>query len=338
MGLPPWRRRRRSPFPKGASHPSNRRGKTPASSEPPVTISTVKIARAPWATGSFVLYVGGLLTLLGAVLWLSVISGDQSSGALAGWSVLFWAVAEFLALWFLMKGRRIAAGLLAVVALGLWAAMVGSFFSWWGWFDNGSSSSPFAGFDIGDLLLELLVLLAALIALRIWRFPLLVLPATFMTWFFVTDLVSGGGNWTTVVSLLMGFVFLAVGLGFDGSDARAYGFWIHLMAGVLIGGAFYTWWHGSDAGWAGLIIVSLIFILVGAGIRRSSYAVLGVLGLIGATLWYTIPETIPFFGSSDGEPTSWAGPVGLLCLGLFLILLGTMLYGRRDDDDAVTAL
>jgi len=82
----------------------------------------VKIARAHWASGSFLLYLGGLLALAGAVAWMSVIAAQHGEGAFAGWSVLFWAVAEFLALWFLMQGRRITAGVFAFVALGMWAA------------------------------------------------------------------------------------------------------------------------------------------------------------------------------------------------------------------------
>jgi hypothetical protein len=292
----------------------------------------VRIARAAWSSGSFLLYFGALLALFAAFSWLSVISSENSQGAFAGWSVLFWAAAEFLALWFLMQGRRIAAGLFAVVGLGLFAVMVGAFFSWWGWLSH--KSGPFDGFHVGDLALELIVLVAALIDLRIWRFPLLVLPAIGLTWLFITDFISSGGNWTNVVTLLLGFLFFFVGLGFDGSDSRPYGFWIHVAAGLLIGGAFLSWWHTSDAQWAGIIIVGLVFIPIGAAIRRSSYAVLGALGLVLATGHFAIPEMIPYFGSGSAEATTWAGPVAYLCLGLFLASFGIMLYGRRDADDA----
>lgn len=298
----------------------------------------MKIARAPWTSGSFLLYLGGLLSLFGAIAWMGVISAEHGEGAFAGWSVLFWAVGMFLALWFLMQGRRITAGIFAVVGLGLFAVMVGAFFSWWGWLDGNTS---FSGFHVGKLLFELIVLVAAAIDLRIWRFPLLVLPLAFVTWFFLTDLVSGGGNWTNVVTLLIGFSYFLAGLGFDGSDARPYGFWIHVLAGVLIGAVFLDWWGHGDAGWAGIIIIALFFIMTGAGIRRSSYAVLGAIGLILATGHYvgSSPRISTDLGiESSGDQASWAAPVGYLLLGLFLASLGTMLYGRRDDEDAAAAL
>ena len=298
-------------------------------------MALVKIARAHWASGSFLLYLGGLLALGGAVAWMSVIAAQHGEGAFAGWSVLFWAVAEFLALWFLMQGRRITAGVFAFVALGMWAVMVGAFFSWWGWLDAGSSA--FGGFHIGKLLFELLVLLAALIDLRIWRFPLLVLPAVFITWFFVTDLVSGGGNWSNVVTLILGFAFFLAGLGFDGSDARPYGFWIHVMAGILVGAVFIDWWGHGDAGWAGIIVIALLYIFVGAGIKRSSYAVLGALGLALATGHYVGSSPSVSIDSGlgvdqSGGQAAWAAPVGYLCLGLFLASVGTMLYRPRIND------
>ena len=34
---------------------------------------------------------------------------------------------------------------------------------------------------------------------------------------------------------------------------------------------------------------------------------------------------------SEG-PTKWALPVAFLCLGAFLLLLGMLLYGRRDPE------
>ena len=39
-----------------------------------------------------------------------------------------------------------------------------------------------------------MIITASLILLARFRFPLLVLPAVFMSWFFLVDLVSGGGT------------------------------------------------------------------------------------------------------------------------------------------------
>lgn len=294
-------------------------------------LSPVKIARAPWTTASFLLYAGALIALAASFAWLAIIADDYGSGGFAGWSALFWGVAEAIALALLAQGRRLVAGLAAVVGLGLWAVMVGAFLEWWGWLPD--HDGPIKGFHLGTLLLELLILAAAIVDLRIWRHPLIVAVAAPAAWLFVTDVVSSGGSWTATVTLLLGFLFFVFGLILDAGDSRPYGFWVHVTAGFLIGGAFLYWWHSSDAQWAGVIVVALTFVLVGTGIRRSSYGVLGVLGLAAATAHYAGEETLaPLFGGSP--PTKWALPVAYLCLGVFLALLGMMLYGRRDADAA----
>ena len=113
-----------------------------------------------------------------------------------------------------------------------------------------------------------------------------------------------------------------MGLANDGGDTRPYGFWVHVVAGLTIGGALLYWWHSSDFQWALIIVVGLVFMAVGAGIRRSSYAVLGTIGLFLATLALRArrrpSEPLPTTAFGDeppNGPASWAGPVAFLCLG-----------------------
>jgi hypothetical protein len=293
----------------------------------------MKVVRAGWTSASFLVYVGALLALVASFAWMGVISAQHSKGAFAGWTVLFYAVAEVIALALLVRGRRLVAGLFAFVSVGVFAVMVGAFFSWFGWLPD-DSGGPLHGFHWGLLGLELLVLLAALVDIRIFRFPLLVAIAAPVAWYFVTDLVSSGGNWSATVTLLVGLALFFRGLSLDGGDSRPYGFWVHVTAGLTIGGALLYWWHSGDAQWALIILTGLVFIGVGAAIRRSSYAVLGSIGLVLATGHYSLSETFGFFGSSIRAPTTWAGPVAYLCLGLFLVLVGMLLWRRRDEAEA----
>ncbi len=289
----------------------------------------MRIVRAGWASTSFLVYAGALTALFAAFAWLDVISNEHSGGAFAGWSVLFFAVAQTIAMAMRSRGRPLIGGLFAFVAVGLFAVMVGAFFSWWGWL---SGDDPLHGFHWGNLGLEVLTIIAALSALRAFHFPFLVAIAAGLGWYFVADLVSSGGNWSATVSLLVGLAFFFTAMGLDGGDRRPYGFWVHVVAGLTFGGALLYWWHSSDGDWAGIIIFGLLFILVGAAMRRSSYAVLGVVGLVLATGHYSLGET---FGFSSGfeRPTTWAGPVAYLCLGLFLVLVGMMLRRRNAAPD-----
>jgi hypothetical protein len=288
----------------------------------------VKVVRAGWTSSSFLVYAGALMALVAAFAWQAVISDERSQGAFAGWSALFFAVALGLALFFRAGGRPLVAGLFAFVAVGLFGVMVGAFFSWFGWLSN--KKSPFGGFHWGDLGLELLVLLAALVALRMFRFPLLVAVAAVAGWFFVTDVLSSGGNWSATVTLLVGIALFFIGLGFAG-DSRPYGFWVHVVAGLTVGGALLYWWHSGDTEWALIIVTGLVYIAIGAAARRSSYTVLGAIGLALATGHYSVAPFFDFFRAGEAtRPSSWQVPVAYLCLGLFLVLVGMLLHRRRS--------
>jgi hypothetical protein len=300
----------------------------------------VVVNRAPWMTGSFLAYTGALTALIASLAWLGVISDDHGQGAFAGWSVLFWALAEVLAFALLGRGHRVAAGLFGFVGLGLFALMIGAFFSWFGWLPD---DGPLGGFHLGILALQLLVLIAASIDLGIFKFPLFALVLAGLGWYFLTDLVSSGGNWSAWVTLFVGLFLFVMGLANDGGDTRPYGFWVHVVAGLTIGSALLYWWHTSDFQWALIIVVGIAFMAVGAGIRRSSYAVLGTIGLFLASWHYalggnpgTASNDLLFGDEPPNGPASWTGPVAFLCLGLFLALLG-MVFWRRGADTGETA-
>lgn len=294
----------------------------------------MRIVRASWTSASFLVYAGALLTLAASLAWLGDLSNHHSEGALAGWSALFWALAEVLALGFLVNGRRLVAGLFAFVGLGLWAFMVGAFFRWFGWLANGGDP-PLLGFHWGRLGWELLILLAAFVDLRIWRHPLILALLAPAAWFFVTDVLSSGGSWSATVTLLVGLVLLVVGLSLDRGESRPYGFWVHVTAGLTLGGALLYWWHSTDADWALIIVASLVFVAIGATARRSSYVVLGAVGLALATGYFSLGDAVGV--TENPRPTTWEGSVGYLCLGFFLVVLGMLIDRRRAEPDFASA-
>src|SRR5262249_652693 len=128
-------------------------------------------------------------------------------------------------------------------------------------------------------LLELLVLAAALVAMPVFRFPLLAAVATLVGWYFVTDVVSSGGNWSAVVSLFVGFMYLVVGVRVDRGAGRAYGFWLRAGAGLIVGGSLIFFWHSGDLRWALIAVGALGYAALARLTVRSSWAVLGAVGL-----------------------------------------------------------
>src|SRR5437763_1582284 len=119
-----------------------------------------------WSSTSFLLYAGAGIALVATLALVDALaSGD---GGRFAWALLALVVAAGLALAFERSAWRIPAGLLAFVAVVLFALAVSQLEQWIGWHPNAN------GFTFSKLLLLLLVMAAAIVSLRRFRFPLLI--------------------------------------------------------------------------------------------------------------------------------------------------------------------
>ena len=227
------------------------------------------------------MYAGMFVVLFAMLALLMYLATEHSDGGFFGWSLLVWAVIAAVAVGFELAGERVAAGLFAFVSLIAFSVAAGAFEDLIGILDD-LGEGPFDGFRIGLLLLDLIIITAGFILLARFRFPLLVLPVAFIGWFFLVDLVSGGGTWSAIVSIFVGFVFMLVGAAAD----RAYGFWIHVVAGLAIGGAFLYLWNSATWEWILIGLIALLYFLFAGALDRSSYAVLGAIGLFLAWSYF----------------------------------------------------
>lgn len=289
-----------------------------------------------WTTSSFLLYAGGLTVLLAALAALAYLSSQYGDAAYAGWAALVLVVLSAISDGLRRRGRWLVAGVFAYVSVIAWAAFLAALWTWFGWLSASpsTSSSPFRGFSVARLSLELLVLLAAWSDRRRFRFPFLSSVSTFVGWLFVTDLVSNGGNWSAVVTLLVGLGYLAAGTARGEPSA----FWLHLTAGVLVGGAILYWWHTSDWQWALVAGAALLYVRMARSSGRSSWAVLATVGLLAAATHFTIGwarEGFSFFGDgSGGPPRLWVPSVVFAFVGFLLVALG-LFAGRGRGEPRV---
>jgi hypothetical protein len=313
------------------------------------------VVKPRWTSASFLLYAGGIVVLVAAAQSLQQLAEDYGDAAFVGWAALDLVLLTALALAFRAAGRWIAAGVFAVSAVVAWGVFIGALEAWFGWLPR--VFHTFRGFHVALLLLVLLVLLGALVALRVFRFPLIVVLVAGAAWYFAADLVSSGGNWSAVVTLLVGLVFYAVALAVDGGPSRPYAFWLHVAAGITAGGALLFFWHESDANWALVAVASLVYVAVAAATRRTSYAVLGAYGLYLAAIHFggewsgestELLPYLPFYllfpltggiyneGSSGGH--EWALPLTFAFLGFLLVAIGLLLERRGEAAVAAPAV
>src|SRR5207302_172742 len=105
---------------------------------------------------------GALTVPASAVAALEYLHGSYGNAAWAGWSALVLAVLAAIAVSFRQRGHWLTAGLFAFATVAAWGFFVGALERWWGWLPS-SSNPAFSGFHPGLLLLELLILGAALV-------------------------------------------------------------------------------------------------------------------------------------------------------------------------------
>jgi len=290
----------------------------------------VKLEKPRWTTASFLLYAGGLVVLGAAIAALGYLSGRYGKAAYAGWAALVLVVLYAKAHSFRRGKRWIASGIFGFASVIAWAAFVGALWSWFGWLSSRSASS-FGHFSVARLSLELLVLAAAIDDTRRFRFPFIASIAVFVGWFFVLDLLTAGGNWSAVVTLLVGLAYLVAGA----ASSRPTAFWLHLASGMLIGGSLLYWWHTSDADWALVSVTALVYVWIAYASRRSSWAVLATLGLIAAGAHFAgewSHGSINVSTSTVPSVRGWVPSLVFAFVGFLLVTLG--LASRRDAQSA----
>lgn len=285
-----------------------------------------------WSAWSFLVYAGGLTVLLATAGWLTYFAANSGDAGYVAWSLLVLVILAVVAVGFRGTGHPVSAGVFAFLAVIAYVAFLSALWTWFGW-GTSSTSSNFHGFHLAQLLLELLWLFAAVVAVRMFRFPLIAAQAVLAGWILVTDVLSNGGSWSAVVTLFVGLCYLSVALVVDAGPGRPYGFWLHLGAGLLIGGSLLFFWHGGNIEWTLIAIASVVYVFFSQLVGRSSWAVLGTAGLFFAAVHFILEWThvqLLIFNGGSGSVRAWVAPVVLTCLGFLLVGLGLAL-GRRSS-------
>ena len=295
----------------------------------------MEIPKPIWSTSSFVLYAGGLTVLGASAGALAYLSSQFGDAAFVAWTLLPLAVLFAIAHAFRAQGEWMPAGLFIVVDMVVWIVFLAALLEWWGWLPGEEEGSPFDGWHWAVWLVIVVAIATAFVDLRQFRFPLLMIFPTALGWFLIVDVLSGGGDWAAVLTLLVGLAYLAIGTQLDAGPQRPLGFWVHLVSGLLIGGALLAqWWNSSDADWALVAVTGLVFVAIARGTGRSSWAVLGIIGFLAATVHFatewTRLEGFPFF-VEEGAIRGWVPPLVFGIVGLFFVLVGLWARGRQEE-------
>jgi hypothetical protein len=287
--------------------------------------------RPRWSSASALAYAGGIVCLLATIGLLGIAQDDWGDWALVGGTVLAAAIAFALAVVLDGAARAVAAGVAATLGVVFAGLAVGAFLNAIGLLDA----------DTGDyqpetLLVEATIVGAALLAVRRFRAPLPVLPAALAFWVAVADL-SSLGSWDDageVLSVAAGCLLAVAGVAADRAGREPFGFWLHAVGGLAAGGGLAIL-IGEDA-WALTALLGLAFVALAYALGRSSYAVLGAIGILVATTLFAVDPGsfvggfVPFgVGAPSGGDSleGWQIALSYLVAGLVLAALG--LAGER---------
>jgi hypothetical protein len=311
----------------------------------------VNTIRVPWSGASFLAYLGGFTIVFGAATLLGVQADAHGAAGFALWAALICAAVAGLAFAARWSGHRVIAGLLALVFVVAFGVFIGALFAWFGWLPE-DSGSPFGEFDVAVLALELLTTAAAVFALVVFRLSLLVFAVAAAAWFFITDLVSNGGDWSAVVTIAIGVALLLAALVADVGGPPPGAFWLHVVSGLTIGGGLLWFFHDSDFDWILVAIAGLAYVAIGDRLWRSSWIVLGAWGLLQTASYFAdkwsgseiafefFPIGVllfPFFAFGEDfavtgtDEHRWIGPLIYVALGLVFFALALLLARRRRD-------
>ncbi len=298
--------------------------------------------RAGWSSSAFLFYLGAVVIVISLLFLIEAGNGQGDDFALFGWASLALAVTAATAAVLRRAGHAVLAGLAAFVGLIVFGVWVGAFLDWVGWLPE-EPEGFLGGFDWSFLVIEILVVAAGIAALRVFEFPLVVLPVAAILWFALADnltaVFSAGEDGQAALSAFVGLLLVAAGVWLDRTGRAPYGFWLHVVGGVAIGGGLVVLLDHGAWRWILLGLVALAFIAASRLLARSSYAVLGAIGLliVGGHFieeWWSIPEPFPsiffpfyfLYGEEDGGGNpEWQGFLAYIVLGLILAALGLLL-------------
>jgi hypothetical protein len=280
-----------------------------------------------------VLWYLGTLIIMGAMSLFSTLAFSLMGSLALFLTALVYAVVFVIAghhLWH-KRGLTTPGGLLIAAAVSMAPLAIFSLQDMLGWWAGQGRPGNYRDFYIwikgGFIPMEIGTILAALVALRFFRFPFILMIAAVVLWFMsmdVADWLKGIDTYTSFslrqkVSLVFGLVLIPVAWAVDlARRGKDYGFWLHLVGAITFWGGLSL--QSSDSELSKFIYCLINLMLIGFAVflSRRVYAVFGGLGLmmyLGHLAYKVFKDSLMF-------------PFALSMLGLGVIGLGLLYYRR----------
>lgn len=275
-------------------------------------------------------YFFGALLVIGAMGWFITEGWDR----FAGWELT--AIALVYAGLFVAAGSRvwrksmyrIPGGLLITMAVCM--TPLGTYgierqFHLWPQLDPGSYTHFHPLINASWVGMEVSTVLAALVALRYFKFPFLTAPAAYALWYMSMD-VTGllfGATWTfrqlCIVSAIFGLLMLLTTYLLEGKSDLDFSFWGYLFGLLAFTGGLSLMESNSEWSKFGYLLIHVALVAISLFLKRKVFVVFGAIGIFG----YLSDEAYTHFRNSV------VFPFVLSIIGIALIFLA-MQYKRNE--------
>jgi hypothetical protein len=250
---------------------------------------------APKFDLAHLLWYAGALIVIAAMGLFSTLAFSQMGGQALTATAVVYAIAFTAAghhLWH-VRDLRIPGGLLIAIAVSMAPLAVYGIqetYGLWGRFGQPGTVQDFYTWIKGSWVpMEIAAIVAAVIALRFYPFPFIVMIIAVALWFMSMDLtpwVFGRAEFTwderRTVSLWFGLAVLVVAWLVDrrprGGD---FAFWLHLFGMMAFWGALSSKSSDSELAKALYCLLNVGLVLASVVLMRRVYAVFGTLGIAG---------------------------------------------------------
>jgi len=236
-------------------------------------------------------YAGALIVMTAMGLFSTLAFSQMGGGALAVTALVY--AAGFAAaghyLWH-AKGLHTPGGLLIAIAVSMAPLAVYGVqdaLDLWGQFGKPGTVQGFYVWIKGSwIFMEVAAIVAALIALRFYPFPFIVVIAGVALWFMSMDLApwiagTDHADWETRrrVSLWFGLGTLVIAWVVDWLRRGDFAFWLHLFGMLAFWGAVTSTSGGTMIDKALYCAMNVVLLFLSVFLGRKVYAVFGVIGI-----------------------------------------------------------
>jgi hypothetical protein len=280
------------------------------------------------------LWYAGALIVMTAMGLFSTLAFSQMGGQALTFTAVVYAAAFAAAghyLWH-AKHLRTPGGLLIAIAVSMAPLAVYGIqdaLDLWGEFGKPGTVQGFYVWIKGSwIFMEIAAIVAAVIALRFYPFPFIVVIIGLALWFMSMDLapwIAGKphSDWETSrqVSLWFGLATLVVAWIAESWRRRGdFAFWLHLFGMLAFWGAVSATSGGGPLAKALYCAMNVALLFVAVFIGRRVYAVFGVIGIAG------------YLGmlANDVFRDSLLFPFALSLIGVAVIAVGLLYYRHQD--------